>query len=83
MAKRFGEAHSRIATGGAPLGAKNRIKAVRAEWGSTVSELNAHQSQGITVEPIRRAKIAASLGRDHHRSERTSGKARGIVKGKV
>lgn len=52
-------------------------------WKAINNELNAHKSQGVEVEPIRRAKISAGLARDHHRSERTSGKTRGIIKGKI
>lgn len=69
-------------TGGA-LDERGRNKSVSKAWKSINSELAAHQSQGIEVEPIRRAKIAGALARDHHRSERTSGKTRGIIKGKV
>lgn len=69
--------------GGTGNGEAQRIKAVRGEWGSTMNELDAHKNEGIQVEPIRRAKIAHGLQRDHHRHERTSGKTRGIIKGRV
>jgi hypothetical protein len=68
---------------GTALDEPGRIKALKGEWNRTTSELTSHQNQGIEVDPIRRAKIANQLTRDHHRSERTSGKTRGIIKGRV
>lgn len=68
---------------GTPLDEKGRTRSIKGAWKDVNNELGAHQSQGIEVEPIRRSRIADRLLRDHHRSERTSGKTRGIIKGRV
>ena len=68
---------------GSPRDERGRNKSVSQAWKSVSKELEAHRGEGLMVEPIRRAKISGMLVRDHHRSERTSGKTRGIIKGKV
>jgi hypothetical protein len=68
---------------GTPRSELTRVKSLKSAWHGAMGELEAHKSQGIEVEPIRRAKIADRLQRDHHRSERTSGKTRAIIKGRV
>lgn len=68
-------------TGGA-LDEQGRNKSVSKAWKSINNELASHQSQGIEVEPIRRAKIADRLKRDHHAGARRSGKERQIIKGR-
>lgn len=68
---------------GGALDERGRVGSIRKAWNSVNGELTSHQNQGITVQPMQRAKIADRLKRDHHRSERTSGQTRGIIKGRV
>lgn len=67
---------------GGPRDEHGRNRSVKSAWKSINNELGTHQSQGIEVEPIRRAKIADRLTRDHHAGARRSGKERQIIKGR-